>query len=178
MSLVRVRVDAPAVKEAEARPRLLRVSVAKWAVRLAVIGRTEMVRQIRSRQQSYGRTGRLSNSTQAAADKSGVVIGTTASYGPFVDQPTRPHEIRPVRAKALAFPGGGAGRLGSTRTGKRTAFKQVGTREVRGNVAFARVVRHPGTRGMFYAAHTARALEQPATDLLDATIREDLGRKA
>jgi len=53
--------------------------------------------------------------------RTGYAVGTDSPVGTYLEQGTRPHIIRPVRAKALRF-------------------------EVNGEVVFARLVHHPGTR--------------------------------
>lgn len=72
------------------------------------------------------RTGRLRSSIRAEPPRffslRGVVsVGSDLEYAGFVNDGTRPHTIRPRRAKALRF-------------------------VVGGQVVYARVVHHPGTR--------------------------------
>lgn len=55
-----------------------------------------------------------------APDRPTWAVGTFSPVGRFLEEGTRPHIIRPVRAKALRF-------------------------EVDGEVVFARLVHHPGT---------------------------------
>lgn len=65
-----------------------------------------------------------------------ATVVASASYARYVEEGTRPHIIRPVRARALAW--GGARRLsGSLRSGARPEF-------------FAKIVHHPGTRAKPY----------------------------
>ena len=62
----------------------------------------------------------------------GATVVASAAYARYVEEGTRPHIIKPVRARVLAW--GGARRLtGSLRTGARPT-------------AFARIVHHPGSR--------------------------------
>jgi len=67
------------------------------------------------------KTGRLRDSMQFQTSGLSGEIRFGASYWIFVAMGTRPHIIRPVRARVLRF-------------------------EVRGQVVFAMRVRHPGTR--------------------------------
>ncbi len=71
-------------------------------------------------------TGRLRasiriESRRTLALRSIFTIGSDVYYAPFVNDGTRPHEIRPRRAQALRF-------------------------VIGGRVVFAKVVHHPGTR--------------------------------
>jgi hypothetical protein len=71
-------------------------------------------------------TGRLRASIRVEARRtltlrSVYTIGSDVFYAPFVNDGTRPHIIRPRRGQALRF-------------------------RVGGQVVFARVVHHPGTR--------------------------------
>lgn len=55
-----------------------------------------------------------------------ATVGTDVEYALYVHEGTKPHIIRPVNARVLAFPAGG--------------------RRSGGAMVFARVVHHPGTR--------------------------------
>ncbi len=63
----------------------------------------------------------------------------TARYAPFVEFGTRPHEIRPVNARALAW-GGSSGRYVTAASGRQ--YYKAGS----GGKTFAMVVHHPGTK--------------------------------
>jgi len=78
------------------------------------------------REKAPVRTGRLRQSITVRLDTEKVTVGPTVSYAPYVEYGTKPHIIRPVRAKALAF-------------------------EVGGTTVFAKLVRHPGFAGRFFA---------------------------
>lgn len=66
--------------------------------------------------------------------------GTNKPYAKHHEYGTDPHVIRPKNKKALRWKGANiVGPILPGITGKR-----------RGNVVFARVVRHPGTKGRFY----------------------------
>ena len=64
----------------------------------------------------------------------------TAYYAPFVELGTRPHIIRPKRAKVLRWNTGGGGKYVTAKSGKQ--YYKSGNSQYR----FARFVRHPGTR--------------------------------
>jgi hypothetical protein len=75
-------------------------------------------------------TGNLRNAVRAYPPTSdqfpimgSVGIDRTAPYGKMLEDGTKPHDIRPVRAKALRF-------------------------SVGGDIRFAKVVHHPGTKPM------------------------------
>lgn len=79
----------------------------------------------------------------------------SATYAAHVEFGTRPHEIRPRKARALRFPGSGVPTTlgGRVRTG---AARALGN----GAFVFAKVVRHPGTKAQPYMVPGARrALE-------------------
>lgn len=87
------------------------------------------------------RTSNLSRTIHVldVTDVSAVVVAS-ADYAEAVEFGTKPHEIRPVRRKALRWAAepGGARLTGTPR--------KATQRGANGGVAFARVVRHPGTR--------------------------------
>jgi len=67
------------------------------------------------------RTGGLRLSIVKRTTKDSAEVGPTVSYAPYVEFGTKPHEIRPINARALRF-------------------------EVGGRTVFAKTVWHPGTR--------------------------------
>lgn len=83
------------------------------------------------------KTGNLGRSIKLGrVTPTSVRVQATAGYAAFVELGTRPHEIRPVRARVLAW--GGARRLsGALRSGSSPTN-------------FAMVVHHPGTRPQPY----------------------------
>lgn len=102
-------------------------------------------------------TGRLRDSIRAfrpvkTADGYTAGAGTDVPYAPYVEWDTRPHEIRPRRAKALRF--------------------MVG-----GQIIFAQKVNHPGTTGIHFMSRAAAELEAVVEDIIDHDVREWL-RKA
>jgi HK97 gp10 family phage protein len=84
-----------------------------------------------------GNLGRSIHVGQVSEETAQVIA--SAGYAAFVEFGTRPHLIRPVTKKSLAWPATGAGaRLtGSARSSTR--------RGGNGGMAFARIVHHPGT---------------------------------
>ncbi len=78
------------------------------------------------RERAPVRTGRLRQSIVVRLEKDKVAVGPTVPYAPYVEYGTKPHIIRPVHAKALAF-------------------------EVEGTLVFAKLVHHPGFAGRFFA---------------------------
>ncbi|MEM1562782.1 MAG: HK97 gp10 family phage protein [Candidatus Bathyarchaeia archaeon] len=78
------------------------------------------------------RTGGLRNSIRKDVDESRLQaqIGAAAKYAPYVEFGTRPHLIEPVRARALRF-------------------------TVGGEIVFARLVRHPGTKPQWFVRRAA-----------------------
>lgn len=147
--MVRVAVDSrDAVSKLRATPDALQRAAARWQAVGGQYVRGVMVRTIRQSQKTEGRTGFLSNSVVARQTTRGFQVAATASYAVYVDQPTRPHVIRPKDPDGvLAFPG-------------------LGINARRGGTVFAKYVNHPGTRGMFFADRTAREVAAPLDDLL------------
>jgi len=86
------------------------------------------------------RTGRLRESIhiETHGKEYHVVAGSRiAYYAPYVEFGTRPHIIRPVRARALRF-------------------------EVRGEVVFAKYVHHPGSSPQYFMR---RAFERTLSEI-------------
>jgi hypothetical protein len=81
-----------------------------------------------------------------SASRETVVVRAKAPYAAAVEFGTRPHIIRPRRARALRFPAAGS----QTTLGGRV-------KKGKGSYAFARFVRHPGTRAQPYLIPGARA---------------------
>lgn len=80
-----------------------------------------------------------------------AITVASASYARAVEFGTRPHDIRPRKARALRFPGSGTSTTlaGRVRTGSARAL---------GNAAFvfAKAVRHPGTKAQPFMLPGAR----------------------
>jgi hypothetical protein len=88
-----------------------------------------------------GKTGETRRQIQVVPESSG---GTTFGFrataptkqGEYVEKGTQPHEIRPIRGKALRFAAGG------TRISQPSPNQRIRTHP--GAVVFAKVVFHPG----------------------------------
>lgn len=130
----------------------------QWAGRGALYVRNAMVEEIRTRQR--GGDGFLRKSVAFAIGAAGFTVYPTANYALFVDQPTRPHIIRPRRRQALAFAraGGQATRSLGGEVGTRFAF---GGRQATAGAVIVKSVRHPGSRGLGFEAATSRAIQEP-----------------
>ena len=98
--------------------------------------RTEKV----MREKAPERTGRLKQSIRKIVKPSRAVIGPTVPYAIYVEYGTRPHEILPVRAKALRF-------------------------EVDGKVVFAARVHHPGTKPQPFVRETAEEIQDEIPEI-------------
>ena len=92
------------------------------------------------REKAPERTGRLKQSIRKIVKPSRAVIGPTVPYAIYVEYGTRPHEILPVRAKALRF-------------------------EVDGKVVFAARVHHPGTRPQPFIRETAEQIRDEVPEV-------------
>jgi hypothetical protein len=99
-------------------------------------------------------TGATGASVSATQGTGFVDIGPNTPYAPFVDTGTRPHIIRPRRARMLRFPtpGGGPG------------------------FVLAREVHHPGFGGHFFIERTARRVEPKLHRLAARIIGEEVNR--
>ena len=141
----------------ERLPEQSKDSMKRAILRLAVMLQNYVKDSELTGQALHVRTGRLRRSITAKATEEGTtyagIVGTNVVYArinEFGGQ-TRPHEIRPVRARALLFARGGfIGPMESMRTqggryakGKKAAISRaIGD----GSMQFARVVRHPGSK--------------------------------
>lgn len=82
----------------------------------------------------FHRSGNLRSSIRALRESNGdIIIGPTADYAIYVDQPTRPHIIESH----------GPWSLHNRETGQ----------------YFGRVVHHPGTRGTYFIERTADSID-------------------
>lgn len=148
-------------------------------------------------------TGQLAGSIDARITSTGVTVSPTKDYAPFVDQPTRPHEIRPRNKKALAFAskrietplgtvtaalartrqprGGPAARLvvaGPFLPGGqfRSQGKGRGRPDVAGSLAVVKGVMHPGHPGLGFVKGTAERVQPLLQGLLDRIAADELQR--
>lgn len=82
-------------------------------------------------------------------DQTKIEIGATALHGVYVEYGTRPHEIRPVRAKFLRF-------------------------EIGGKVIYTKLVRHPGTRAQPFVRPAAKLIRSLIPELMWREIKRFL----
>ena len=75
------------------------------------------------------KTGKLRASIYSELDENQSITSTNTGYGLFVDQPTKPHFIRPNISKFLHF-------------------------KIDGQDIYAKEVYHPGTKGNFFIQRT------------------------
>ena len=116
-------------RELEARLRAVQRTPKQMLGRLGLRAVREQKRLVPRKTGNLGRTIHLGSVTTTSAT---TVAG--ARYAAAVEYGTKPHEIRPRRAKALRFPAKGSPTTLGGRVKKGGAF------------AFAKVVRHPGTK--------------------------------
>lgn len=95
-------------------------------------------------------TGATGASVRATRGTGFVDIGPSTPYAPFVDTGTRPHIIKPRRARFLRFVPAGGG------------------------VAFAKKVNHPGFAGHFYIRRTAERVRPKLAPLAQRCIRQEM----
>lgn len=134
MDKLQRRLDAVA-EAPKAIPRM-------WAP-IAVRGAKLTVRR------KTGTTGRTIRAVRVTDTEATM---TVAAAGPYLESGTRPHIIRPRRAKALRWPAKGVGVTLGGRV-KASQLRKLG----RGAYAYARVVHHPGTKAYPFFFRSARA---------------------
>lgn len=168
---LRVRVHVTSGKESlQRKRRAVEEALESWRPKAGQLVRGVMVMAIREAQKAG--TGATSNSVQWMPTPGGFFVGPTTATAVFVDKPTKPHLIRPVKAKALAFARSGGKLTRSRATGHvRTRFSFGGRTATTGPV-FAMVVRHPGTKGLDFTGETARRVPEP----LAATLADEVKR--
>ena len=87
------------------------------------------------------RSGKLAQSIVKQVDKLEASVGPSVFYAGFVESGTAPHEIRPIRARVLAFKG------------------------AEGKMVFAPLVNHPGTKPNPFMQRTLGKIEGKASAL-------------
>ena len=92
------------------------------------------------------RTGRLRGSIHKKVGRLEAEIGPSAPYAIYIEYGTRPHIIRPVRARALRF-------------------------EVNGEVVFTRLIRHPGTKPQRFIRETVEELQNQISRFASEVFR-------
>lgn len=107
----------------------------------------------RLRLQRHNRTGETSRSFRASVQGSrGVEWTDTAPQATFLEEGTRPHVIRPRRAKALRF------------------------LNPAGDVIFAKVVHHPGTRAQPWLEPAIANSADDFEDLYASEVEQEWSR--
>lgn len=143
-----LEVDLSDVRRACVEGQAQRVLSSHRAVEVAAV---EGVTQAKARRRYKDRTGGLTAKALGraveATPQGGLAEMTwDAPYASFVDEGTRPHEIRPKRRTFLRFSIGG------------------------GPPIFARVVRHPGTRAAAFTGDAETAAERALTREVEASF--------
>lgn len=96
--------------------------------------------------------------------KAEFLVGTDDAIYRYVDEGTRPHIIRPVKAKALHFFGGGRAKTtpGILRSG-------AGSRG--GSEVFSQGVQHPGTKARKFSELINKKQEKNFRDIMHEAMR-------
>lgn len=146
-----------------------RRAIQAWAPASSIRGVGIMQEEIRTRTNTFGGTGQLREDIGAIQTQRGYAIVARAAHALFVDQGTRPHEIRPRNAKVLAFPRAGGLITRSTVGHVRTRFK-YGGRTTFTSAVFRPLVHHPGTKPTNFARATAQRLAATEPAELEAAL--------
>lgn len=109
----------------------------------------------------------------------GVMFGTAVDYAMDVEEGTRPHVIRPVKKKILAWPVGAVAQKikispkGITRGGLlyRTSKGKLTGKAKEGEYAFAKEVHHPGFQGRHYMLKGVEQAVPGMVKVLSGVIR-------
>ncbi len=120
------------------KSELVRASIIDFIPRFTRDG-TELVQQELANQVPV-KTGNLRASISSVISGNSSETGTHTGYGKFVDQPTKPHSIRPNISHFLHF-------------------------NIGGEDIFAKEVQHPGTMGKFFIRATASIVIPKLKDL-------------
>lgn len=114
--------------------------------RLTALGQTgQMLRTVGLRTVAYAKddvarkTGTTARTIHLAHVSDTQVVVEAGGAAPFLERGTRPHVIRPTSKKALRWPAKGT----PTTLGGRVRASHAGKA---GSYAFAKLVRHPGTK--------------------------------
>ena len=98
------------------------------------------------------RTGHLAQSLIKQVEQFTATVSPMASYAVFIEEGTRPHEIRPVRARALCF------------------------ESASGGLVFSQLVHHPGTKANPFmrraADETARQAPTVFQELWNSEVKD------
>lgn len=160
--------DAEEFFESEPVQKAIRAWVPRSAIRAARYLREEIASGTKVQ------SGQLRNDIGFQTTPTGYEVVARAPHASYMDQGTRPHEIRPRNGKALAFPMAGGRITRSASTGHvRTKFT-FGGRSTTTNAVFATRVWHPGVRARHFSRSTANRLESSEPRELEAHIEEAL----
>jgi len=103
------------------------------------------------RKRAPRRSGKLAQSVGSTVEGDRALVGVGVDYAPFLEWGTRPHEIRPRRARALRFYAGG-------------------------RLVFARRVLHPGIRPRLFVLSAAEALREELSGLVEGIWHDISGQ--
>jgi len=109
----------------------------------------------------------------------GIMFGTAVSYAIPVEEGTKPHIIKPVKAKVLAWPVGPVGQkikvsaTGIKRGGLlyRTSGGKLTGKSQEGEYRFAKVVHHPGFQGRHYMLRGVQQAVPEMVKILSGVVR-------
>jgi hypothetical protein len=126
------------------------------------------------------RTGRLVASAYLVSPRRGTwVMRVDAPYAAVVEFGSRPHTIRPRRAKALRFEVGGHVVFARyIRKGDKIItpkHSKVFRFEVPRRVVFAKKVEHPGTKGQFIIAKALDKVMRKIREFFKDSVRDVIG---
>jgi hypothetical protein len=126
------------------------------------------------------RTGRLVSSAYVILQRRGMwVMRVDAPYAAVVEFGSRPHIIRPRRAKALRFEVGGEVVFARyIRRGDKIITPKHGRVfrfEIPRRVVFAKKVEHPGTKGQFIIMGALNRVLRKIRDYMKEAVRDVLG---
>lgn len=108
-------------------------------------------------------------------------ISNLVKYFPFVEDDTKPHEIRPKNKKALAFPSAGkfAALTGKTLKLTKSGAVSAGHMKAYGNLTMAVVksVHHPGTKGQHMMSNSVREINDRLMQNISTAVKNLLEGK-
>ncbi len=104
-------------------------------------------------------------SFEVVVTSEGVVVGTDHEIYEYVDQGTKPHTIRPRKAKRLKFMAGGSAKTSPGVIGSRS-----GQKGGQGPI-YAMQVRHPGIAARGFTTKIAAKRQQELAELVNNAIR-------
>jgi hypothetical protein len=176
-----LRLDASkALRIGAEGPRVLGRAIARFLPEAGSYAAGIMRRVIASRTRGYAK-GQTAGSVRATMRGAAVVVGPqprTTKWGTFdpvfLDEGTRPHELRPRFARVLAFASSGAQQ--GTRAGRQVSVFRFGGRTVVSDLVYARSVHHPGTKGIHFVDATLQEIRTPLQLMLDRAIQAEAAK--